>query len=186
MKLIVGLGNPGVRYQRTRHNAGYMVIDELAREARTGAWHTQCQSLLCTAAIAAQQVLLAKPVTFMNASGRAVQLLLDEYRIDPRELILILDDFNLPLGRVRIRERGSSGGHNGMESVICTLNRDEVIRVRLGIGEENMPEEKAEFVLSDFPPGEAAQVSEMIGRAAGAVRLIVTDGASRAMSVFNA
>lgn len=186
MKLIVGLGNPGVRHERTRHNAGYRVIDELALEARTGAWSMQCLSLVAAAVIATQQALLAKPLTFMNASGHAVQLLLEKHRLDPRDLILILDDLNLPLGRIRIRERGSSGGHNGMESVIRTLNSEEIIRVRVGIGEENMPEDKAGFVLSDFPPARAAALEEMIARAAQAVRSITTDGVSRAMSIFNA
>lgn len=182
----MGLGNPGARYERTRHNAGFMVIDELAREARTGAWTNQCQALACTAAIAGQQALLAKPLTFMNASGRAVQLLLAEYRLDPSQAVLVLDDLNLPLGRIRIREQGSSGGHLGLESVLQLLNSDAIVRVRLGIGQENMPEDKAEFVLSDFPPGSSAEVNEMIARAAQAVRMIVADDLSRAMSVFNA
>jgi PTH1 family peptidyl-tRNA hydrolase len=186
VKLIVGLGNPGLRYRQTRHNAGFMVIDELARELQTGAWSPQCRSLVSTATIAGQEALLAKPLTFMNNSGRAVQLLLDEYRIDSREMIVILDDLNLPVGRIRIRERGSAGGHRGMESIIGTLNSDEIIRVRLGIGEENMPEDKAEFVLSDFSPGREPELKEMIARAAQAVRAMSSDGMSRAMSVFNA
>ena len=186
MRLIVGLGNPGVRYERTRHNVGYKVIEELAREAQTGSWSMQCRSLITAATIATQPALLAKPLTFMNASGLAVQLLLEEYRVSAKELILILDDLNLPLGRIRIRERGSAGGHNGMESVILALNSEEIMRVRAGIGEENMPDDKAEFVLSDFPPGKAAEAEEMISRAAQAVRSIITDGVSRAMAVYNA
>lgn len=184
--MIAGLGNPGARYERNRHNAGYMVVDELAREAQAGLWRNQCQSLVCQAAIAGQPVLLAKPMSFMNASGRPVRLLLDEYRLDPGDLILILDELNLPLGRIRIRERGSAGGHHGMESIIRMLECDEIARVRLGIGQEDMPEEKAGFVLSDFPPGRAAEWKEMIARAAAAVRCMVADGISRAMSVFNA
>lgn len=186
MKLIVGLGNPGARYQRTRHNAGYMVVDEVAREARAAAWKVQRESLVVMTTMAAQNVLLSKPLTFMNASGHAVLPLLNAYRIDLKDLILVLDDLNLPLGKIRVRERGSSGGHNGMESVIRVLNSDEIIRVRVGIGEENMPEEKADFVLADFPPEAAAVLQVMIARAAQAVRSIVTDGASRAMAVFNA
>ncbi len=186
MKLIVGLGNPGARYESTRHNVGYMVLDEMARAASTGAWSAKCHSLVCPATVAAEPVLLAKPLTFMNISGQAVRLLLDESGLDPKELILVLDDLNLPFGRIRIRERGSSGGHNGMESIICMLNSDEIIRVRLGIGQEDMPEEKAEFVLSSFPPDRVADLKEMIARAALAVRWIIAEGASRAMSVFNA
>jgi PTH1 family peptidyl-tRNA hydrolase len=162
------------------------VIEELARDSQTGAWSARCQSRVCTATIAVEQVVLAKPLTFMNASGRAVQLLLAEFAVDPKELILILDDLNLPLGRIRIRERGSAGGHLGLESVVRMLNSDEIIRVRLGIGEENMPEDKAGFVLSDFPPDSKAKLEEMTARAAQAVRLMITDGVSQAMSVFNA
>jgi PTH1 family peptidyl-tRNA hydrolase len=162
------------------------VIDELARDSQTGAWSTRCQSRVCAATIAAEQVVLAKPLTFMNASGRAIQLLLAEFPVDPKELIVILDDLNLPLGKIRIRERGSAGGHLGLESVVRMLNSDEIIRVRLGIGEENMPEDRAGFVLSDFPPDSTAKLEEMSARAAQAVRLMITDGVSRAMSVFNA
>ena len=182
----MGLGNPGARYEWTRHNAGYMVIDELARMAQAGPWSHECQSLVCPATIAGQQALLAKPLTFMNASGRAVELLLAAYGLDPKEMILVLDDLNLPLGRIRIRERGSTGGHHGLESVVRMLDTDEIIRVRLGIGEENMPEDKTGFVLSDFPRDAAAGVKEMIARATQAVAMIIADGASRAMSVFNA
>jgi peptidyl-tRNA hydrolase, PTH1 family len=184
--LITGLGNPGARYERTRHNAGFMVIDELARDAQAGAWSIQCRSLVSTATIAAHQVLLAKPRTFMNVSGWAVQLLLAEYRLDPRDMIVILDDLNLPLGRIRIRERGSAGGHHGMESIIGTLGSDEVVRVRLGIAEDAMPEDKAGFVLAPFPRDRDTDLNEMIARAGQAVRTMISDGVSRAMSVFNA
>lgn len=186
MRLIAGLGNPGGRYEQTRHNVGFMVLDELAREAQAGAWSKQCHSLVCMATISAQPVLLAKPLTFMNVSGEAIRLLLDKHGIDPKDLILVLDDLNLPLGRIRIRERGSAGGHNGMESIIRMLNSDEIIRVRLGIGQENMPDDKAEFVLANFPPAQAAELKEMVARAAQSVRCMVSDGVTRAMSVFNA
>jgi PTH1 family peptidyl-tRNA hydrolase len=130
-------------------------------------------------------VLLAKPLTFMNLSGRAVELLLAEYRLGLSELIVVLDDFNLPLGKIRVRERGSAGGHNGMESVLHALESDEFVRVRLGIGDENIPEDKAQFVLSDFPQALEGEVNEMILRARDAVKIILVDGASHAMSVFN-
>jgi len=186
MRLIVGLGNPGARYQRTRHNAGFMVLDELAREARTPSWSAGCRSLVCGATIAAQPALLAKPCTYMNASGSAVQLLLAEYRLDAGEMIVVLDDLNLPLGRIRIRERGSAGGHRGMESIAGMLNSDQIIRVRLGIGEENMPDDRAGFVLSAVLPCRETEWQEMIARAAQAVRMMLSDGLSKAMSVFNA
>lgn len=186
MRLIVGLGNPGEHYQSTRHNVGYRVLDELARESRAGPWTTACRAHVCTATVAAEPAILAKPLTFMNLSGQAVRSLLDEYRLDPKDLILVLDDLDLPLGRIRIRERGSSGGHKGMESIIQILDSDEIVRVRLGIGQEDMPEEKAGFVLADFPPDRAAEARVMVTRAVLAVRCIVAEGASRAMSVFNA
>jgi len=182
----VGLGNPGSRYEGTRHNAGFMVIDELARQTRAGTSAIRCQSLVREAMIGEEQVLLAKPLTFMNMSGRAMQLLMAETRVDPRDVILIFDDLNLPLGKTRIRERGSSGGHRGLESIMRTLDTDEIIRVRLGIGEENIPDDKAEFVLSDFPADRMNEVREMISRAVQAVQWIVTGGVSRAMSFLSA
>jgi peptidyl-tRNA hydrolase, PTH1 family len=186
VKIIVGLGNPGRRYERTRHNAGFMVVDGLARAARSQEWKLRCEALVAETIIAAQPAMLAKPVTYMNASGQAVRLLLEEYRLNNPDLVVVLDDLDLPLGRIRIRERGSAGGHHGVESIIRTLGSDEFVRVRLGIGEETMPLDKAEFVLSEVSPGRAAEWDEMIARAAGAVRSIVADGASRAMSMFNA
>ncbi len=182
----MGLGNPGVRYERTRHNAGFMVADELARESAAGCWLHRCQSQVCPVTIAGEKALLAKPLTFMNVSGHAVQLLLAEYRIDPGQTIVIFDDFNLPLGRIRIRERGSAGGHRGMGSIIGALNSDEIVRVRLGVGAEQMPADKAEFALGEFPRHRTAELKEMIERAAQAVRMMIGDGVARAMSVFNA
>lgn len=185
MKLIVGLGNPGRRYEGTRHNAGYRVVEALAREAGSPAWWPRGKSLAAEGTLAGEPVILAKPLTYMNDSGHAVRFLLDVSRLDPSGLVVILDDLDLPFGRIRIRERGSAGGHHGMESIIRMLESEEFIRVRLGIGEENMPEDKAGFVLAEIPPGRAAEWDEMIARAARAVACIVADGASRAMSLFN-
>ncbi len=185
MKIIVGLGNPGARFERTRHNAGYMVVDELARGLKAGAWTMRCQSLTCQAVAGGETIVLAKPLTFMNLSGHAVQLLAEETGVDKKEMILILDDLNLPLGKIRIRERGSAGGHRGLESVLRAIESEEIVRIRLGIGEENMPEEKAEFVLSEFPPDRMPEVGEMVPRAAQAVQMIISGGLCRAMAVFN-
>ena len=131
-------------------------------------------------------MVLAKPLTFMNLSGRAVRLLMDAYGADLRNVLVILDDLNLPFGKIRIRERGSAAGHHGMESVLRALESEEVARVRLGIGEETVPEDKADFVLSVFPPGMDERVEEMIDRAGAAVTAIIRDGISRAMTEFNA
>ncbi len=184
--LIIGLGNPGQRYARTRHNAGFMVVDALAREAGAARWSEECRSLVCGADIAGKPALLAKPLTYMNLSGQAVRMLLGENRLTLREAVLIVDDFNLPFGRIRLRPRGSAGGHHGLESVIRAVESDEFLRVRLGIGEETAPQDRAEFVLSEFPPGRDEELGDMIRRAGAAVRMILSDGVARAMSVFNA
>jgi PTH1 family peptidyl-tRNA hydrolase len=122
----------------------------------------------------------------MNLSGRAVQSLLSEYGLIPADLVLALDDFILPLGKIRIRERGSAGGHNGLESVTRALETEEFVRVRLGIGEEKMPEDKADFVLSEFAAASEPEVKEMISKARDAVKTVLGQGLSRAMSIFNA
>jgi len=163
-----------------------MAVDELAREAGGSAWESRCRSHVIAVSIAGEPAVLAKPLTFMNASGGAVRLLLEEYGVDPKGMIVLLDDLNLPFGRIRIRARGSPGGHRGLESIARALESDEITRVRLGIGEEFMPADKAAFVLSDFPRDRRTELVEMIGRAAQAVRMMIGDGVTRAMSVFNA
>src|SRR5262249_29460781 len=133
-RIIIGLGNPGERYARTRHNAGFLAVDMLAREASKGTWTVECQSLVRRCAVAGQPVLLAKPLTYMNLSGQAVDLLLQKYPVGIEGIIVALDDVNLPFGRIRIRQRGSAGGHRGLESVLGAVGSEEVTRVRLGIG----------------------------------------------------
>jgi len=186
VKILVGLGNPGGRYCRTRHNLGFEVVDRLAMEAEAGPWRAACQSDVCTSRIGQVPVILAKPLTFMNLSGRAVRLLMNEYDADLPDVLVILDDLNLPLGKIRVRERGSAGGHHGMESVLRALESNEIARVRLGMGEEMVPEYKTDFVLSRFSPEVKDRVEEMIGRAGAAVQTIIRDGITRAMTEFNA
>jgi len=185
-RLVVGLGNPGARYAATRHNVGFMVADELARGAHAGPWTIRCRSMVCEVEVEGHPVVLAKPLTYMNLSGHAVRQLLEECGCTPEALILILDDLNLPFGRVRVRSRGSAGGHRGLESVIAALDSDGIARVRLGIGEGVIPADKAGFVLSEFPPAHERGLNEMIIRAAAAVRAIVSEGVEKAMSAFNA
>ena len=184
--LIVGLGNPGAQYTRTRHNVGFMTVDLLAREAGVDRWSSECRSLVSRADIAGRQVILAKPLTYMNLSGLALQMLLSEHALQLKDAVLIVDDFNLPFGKIRLRAGGSAGGHHGLESVIRALASEEFLRVRLGIGEENAPADKADFVLSEFPPGRETELSDMIHRACAAVKMLLSDGASKAMSAFNA
>ncbi len=184
-KIIVGLGNPGEQYSRNRHNVGFMVLEALGREA-SGSWSTYLLSQACRVEFGGSQVLLVKPSTYMNASGKAVHVLLTALQRSSQDLLLIVDDLNLPFGRIRIRQRGTAGGHHGLESVMNTLKTEEIMRVRLGIGEESMPEQKSDFVLSDFPPQRQKELDEMIVKAGNAVRSILDSGVAKTMALFNA
>jgi PTH1 family peptidyl-tRNA hydrolase len=170
----------------TRHNLGFRVIDMVALETGASPWSTVDRSLVCSTEIGGMEVILTKPLTFMNLSGNAIRSLVADYRLDVSDLLLVFDDLSLPFGKIRVRERGSAGGHRGMESVLRALESVDVARVRLGIGEDNMIEDKAEFVLSEFHPRQEHEVNEMIRRAQAAVQTVVGDGIARAMSVFNA
>jgi PTH1 family peptidyl-tRNA hydrolase len=184
--VLLGLGNPGPRYERTRHNAGFRVADALARGARAGEWRRERAALVTDAEIAGRAVLVAKPLTFMNRSGDAARALLEERGLGPEALIVIGDDLNLPLGKVRVRPRGSSGGQLGLESVLRACGTDEIVRVRLGVGEEAPPEAWRDFVLEEFPAERLEEVERMVARARDAVEAILADGVARAMSVYNA
>jgi PTH1 family peptidyl-tRNA hydrolase len=184
-KVIIGLGNPGKSYERNRHNAGFMVLEALAREG-SGTWSSDRLSRTCRLGIGNYPVLLVEPLTFMNRSGEAVYTVLSKVHREPRDLVLLLDDLNLPFGRIRIRERGSAGGHHGLESILTALNTDEIVRVRMGVGEEQMPEEKSGFVLSDFPLERKTDLDAMITKAGNAVKSILSDGVSKTMAIFNA
>lgn len=184
-RLILGLGNPGASYARSRHNVGFMVLDALALAA-SGRWSVRGIARTCRVGIAGRPVLLAEPLTYMNHSGRAARMLLEALGLGPGDLIVVLDDLSLPLGRVRVRPRGSAGGHHGLESVLDHAGTDEVVRVRLGIAEERMPEDKAGFVLSDFAAEQAAQLEEMIGKGVNAVTSILSEGVAKTMALYNA
>jgi PTH1 family peptidyl-tRNA hydrolase len=163
-----------------------MVVDSLAKEFARGKWHRDCHALVCNAMLEEIGILLVKPLTFMNRSGEALQSLVEKHRLSIADITLVLDDFNLPFGRIRIRTRGSAGGHNGLESVIRSLGTNEFVRVRLGIGDESMPEDKTDFVLEDFRQAQGKELKEMIVRAGDAVKTILSEGVSKAMSVYNA
>ena len=184
-KIIVGLGNPGQRYESNRHNVGFLTVDSLARPANN-TWSTCLSSLVCKVKISGHPVLLVKPLTYMNRSGGAVHALLTAINRGPENLILVYDDLNLPLGRIRIRRKGSAGGHRGLESILKVFGTEEIMRVRLGIGEEQMPEDKKDFVLSDFPPEKQAELDGMITKAGDAVKSILENGVSKSMTIFNA
>jgi peptidyl-tRNA hydrolase, PTH1 family len=185
VKIIVGLGNPGERYARTRHNVGFMVLETLASEA-SGSWSPFLLSRTCRVEIGGRRILLVEPLTYMNQSGRAVFVLLSALRRSAQDLLLIVDDLNLPFGRIRIRERGTGGGHHGLESIIAALNTEEIGRIRMGIGEERMPQDKADFVLTNLPPEKQTELDDMIIKAGNAVKSILSDGVAKTMSIFNA
>jgi peptidyl-tRNA hydrolase, PTH1 family len=183
--LIVGLGNPGAKYQRTRHNAGFMLLDRLVADSAGASWKSEGKSLEADLEAGGGRARLAKPMTYMNRSGEAVAELLGKYGLEAGDLLVVVDDFSLPFGRIRIRQKGSAGGHNGLESIIRALGTTVFMRIRLGIGEENMPEDKAGFVLEEFPLERERELSGMILRACDAVKTMLSLGVAGAMSAFN-
>lgn len=186
MKLIVGLGNPGIEYQFTPHNLGFLTIDCLANDVGAEVRNRNCRALTARAVIEEQQVLLAKPETYMNLSGMAVRELVGKYEVDPaKDLIVIYDELDLPLGRIRIRQRGSSAGHNGMESIIGALGTQEFLRVRLGVGPDKKVSDGAKYLLSPFRKAQLKVVDEIIDTASEAVRVILKEGPGAAMNRFN-
>ena len=186
MKLIVGLGNPGIEYQFTPHNLGFLTIDCLANDVGAEVRNRNCRALTARAVIGEQQVLLAKPETYMNLSGMAVRELVGKYEVDPaKDLIVIYDELDLPLGRIRIRQRGSSAGHNGMESIIGALGTQEFLRVRLGVGPDKKVSDGAKYLLSPFRKAQLKVVDEIIDTASEAVRVILKEGPGAAMNRFN-
>ena len=185
MYLIVGLGNPGAEYERTRHNLGFMIVDQLATAAGAAVKRRECRSLIGNATIESQRVLLAKPQTFMNLSGEAVGCLNQKYECDASSLIVISDDLALPFGSIRLRERGSAGGHNGLKSIIGVLGTSEFIRLRIGIQPEHPLSDTKRFVLDEFAKAEKESLAEILERGTEALRSVLRDGISKAMSLHN-
>jgi peptidyl-tRNA hydrolase, PTH1 family len=179
VKLIVGLGNPGIEYQFTPHNLGFLTIDRIASDRNVEVRNRQCRALTGRTQIGDEQVLLAKPETFMNLSGLSVRELLDEYQLRPEsDLVVIYDELDLPMGTIRIRQRGSSAGHNGMESIIGALESQEFLRIRLGIAPETR-------ILRQFSKKQLEVVDQVLDTAAEAVTVILTEGPGPAMNRFN-
>jgi len=185
MKLIVGLGNPGKKYDATRHNVGFMVADRLAEQMGGNFTEkTRHRALVAEGFLAGEKVVLAKPLTFMNASGEAVRSLMDFYRLDPEDLLVLVDDMALAAGRLRIRPGGSAGGQNGMKDIIRHLGTQEFARLRVGIGKP--PHEDAiRHVLGGFSNEEWTLVKEAIEKAAEAVPVWIREGTQMAMNRFN-
>jgi PTH1 family peptidyl-tRNA hydrolase len=191
MKLIVGLGNPGVEYQFTPHNAGFLAIDRLAEVCGASVSNRRGKALTARASFAGHDVLLAKPETFMNLSGGSVAALLRELEIGPQDLIVMYDELAIPLGQLRIRERGSAGGHNGIKSILGSLGTEEWIRVRIGVGRPPTVtgrEVKAggvDYLLSPMRRMQLQELDVALDEAVRAVEMILKDGALKAMNEFN-
>ena len=183
--LLVGLGNPGTRYEKTRHNLGFMLVDRLAREFQTSVKREECRALVGRAEIENQSVELVKPQTFMNLSGESVACFLKKTNRSSKKLIVISDDLALPLGSIRLRARGSAGGHNGLKSIIACLGTDEFIRLRIGIQPEHQLRDTKDYVLENFSKTDSEKVEEVLQHSAEAIRAVISDGVEKAMARFN-
>ncbi len=184
-KLVVGLGNPGPRYEATRHNVGFWVVDALARRFGVSVGRLEHRALTGRLAAGGRAVLLAKPQTYVNGSGEAVGALARYYRVEPADILVVYDDLHLPTGALRLRPGGSAGGHNGMKSIIAHLGTDRFPRLRIGIGPPPPPEAWAEYVLAPLAGPERAPLEAAVDRAVEAVLCWLEDGIERAMNRFN-
>ena len=183
--LIVGLGNPGPQYERTRHNLGFMLADLLAQQEQTQIKREECRSLIGRSQIEGRTAELAKPQTFMNLSGEAVSCLLKKPDRSVGRLIVVSDDIAIPFGTIRLRPKGSHGGQNGLRSIIDCLKTQDFIRLRIGIQPDHPVRDTAKFVLENFTKTESASLSEVFKTSADAIRTVVRDGVEKAMSVSN-
>ncbi|HMJ82883.1 MAG TPA: aminoacyl-tRNA hydrolase [Vicinamibacterales bacterium] len=184
VKLVVGLGNPGAQYKGTRHNIGFAVIDEIARRAAIGFESAPAEAVIAKWRRPEGGALLAKPLTFMNLSGQAVGEIARYFKVDVPDLLIVVDEAQLPLGKLRARARGSAGGHNGLKSVIAHLG-DDFSRLRIGVGRGGQQRDLADHVLSRFEKDEAAEVERMTTRAADAAEMFITSGIEAVMNAFN-
>ncbi|MGM9542847.1 MAG: aminoacyl-tRNA hydrolase [Candidatus Limivicinus sp.] len=184
--LIVFLGNPGPRYEMTRHNAGFMAADAMAKEKNVNINKARFKALTATCDIGGESVLLMKPQTFMNLSGDAVAQAAKFYKIPPEHVIVVSDEISLPIGKLRIRTKGSAGGHNGLKDIIAKLGTDAFPRIRIGVGAPPHPDyDMADWVLSSFKNQDAEDMLAAAERAAQAAQCYITQGADRAMNRFN-
>jgi PTH1 family peptidyl-tRNA hydrolase len=188
MFFIVGLGNPGAEYEWTRHNLGFMLVDMLARETGAQIKRRECRALVGRTELEGLKAELVKPQTYMNLSGEAVACLLAKQTLEhpERSLIVISDDLALPFGTLRVRARGSAGGHNGLKSIIAAIKTDEFIRLRIGIQPEHPVSDTSRFVLDQFSRDERAEVGKILERSAEALRAVLRDGIDKAMALYNA
>ncbi len=185
MRLIVGLGNPGMEYQWTPHNLGFLAVDELANRWGIRVERPEAKALTGRGKLNGEDVVLAKPQTMMNLSGFSVRDLLAKHELETKDLLLLFDDVALPWGTIRIRERGSAGGHNGMKSVIGALGTEEFLRVRLGVQPDHPVGDLAEYVLRPMKKAVLEEAAEEIGEAGDAVERILKEGVAAAMNQYN-
>jgi peptidyl-tRNA hydrolase, PTH1 family len=191
VRLIVGLGNPGIEYQFTPHNAGFLALDRIADDCGVMLSNRRGRALTARAKLAGQDVLLAKPETFMNLSGLSVAALVQEFEISPEDLIVLYDELALPLGTIRIRERGSANGHNGVKSISGVLGTEEWLRIRIGVGKPALADGREikaggkDYLLSPMRKQELAVLDEVLDRVRSAVEMVLTQGVGAAMNEFN-
>ena len=186
MYLIVGLGNPGKQYENTRHNVGFDAVDLLVDEYRVPSSGKQHKAMYGKGVIAGQKVILAKPLTYMNLSGESVRALVDYYKIDPEEeLIVIYDDISLEPGKIRIRKKGSAGGHNGITNIIAQLGTQNFQRIKVGVGEKPKGWDLADYVLGHFSKDDRAKMQEGYTRAMHAAEMLVAGDVEQAMNEYN-
>ena len=185
MRLIVGLGNPDPEYQWTPHNLGFMAVDELANRGGIRVERPEGKALVGKGKLAGEDVLLAKPQTYMNLSGISVRELLEKYELGTADLLVMWDEVQLPFGTIRIDRKGSGGSHNGANSVISAVGTQEFSRVRLGCGPDHPLSSRKEFVLRPMKKSELEEAAEMIGKAGDAVEMILAKGIEPAMNIFN-
>jgi PTH1 family peptidyl-tRNA hydrolase len=186
VKLIVGLGNPGIEYQFTPHNLGFLVLDRIASERGVEIRNRQCRALTARVQVGNEPVLLAKPETYMNLSGLSVRELVEEYDLKPEtDLVVVQDELDFPLGTLRIQTRRSSAGHNGIESIIGALGTQDFLRIRMGVAPERKIADGQSYLLSPFRKADLTAVDGMIETAVDAVKAILTEGTAAAMNRFN-
>ncbi len=184
--IIVGLGNPGKDYKNTRHNIGFDVIDVIADKVNISVTEKKHKALVGKGVFAGQKVILAKPQTYMNLSGESVRSLLDYYKVDEtEELIIISDDISLPPGQIRIRKKGSAGGHNGLKNIIAHLGHDSFHRIKMGVGEKPKGYDLADYVLGHFDKTDRAIMDDAVSDAMAAIEMIMNEGADTAMNHYN-
>ncbi|MBR1932044.1 MAG: aminoacyl-tRNA hydrolase [Lachnospiraceae bacterium] len=186
MYIIVGLGNPKKEYENTRHNIGFDVIDQLAEQENIAVLEKKHKALIGKGYVAGLKCILAKPQTFMNLSGESVRELIDYYKADERtELIVISDDISLEVAQLRVRKKGSAGGHNGLKNIISHLGHDSFMRIKMGVGEKPKGYDLADYVLGHFSKDERVRMDEAVSRATDAIRMILTEGPDAAMNTYN-